>query len=260
MTLRIPRAVLYVLAAGFVVGIGLAAYLILREPAKDCLTSSEAAVSCDTEGSLTQAEYDQAQAEQAAAEKAAALEAKCRQQTGGLMRSLQELDSRLSVGLVYQEYSTQVGDARVAYDRVSIGALDPECLTEVAIHLESAMNAYVKADNIWNNCITDLYCDNDSIKPDLQAKWSEATSLIGKAESGLSSLSKPAEVSLAATDEDSDTSTTTTTDESSDETSGSEKGFVPSTDDCVSPSTGETVDCDYPGAVDREVYEEHADG
>lgn len=260
MTLRIPRAVLYVLAAGVLIGVGLAAFFILREPSKDCLTASGSAVSCDSADSLTQAEYDQLQEEQAAAEKAAAKAAKCRQQTAALMKALEELDSRLSVGLVYQDYSTQVGDARVAYDRVPIGALGPDCLSKVAVHLEDAMNAYAKADSTWNDCITDFNCDNDSIKPELQARWSEATGLINKAKSGLSSMSRTTDGSLASTADDSESLTTTseTSDTTSDSPSG--EGFEHTSGDCVSASSGEPVDCDYPGAVDRSVFEEHDDG
>jgi hypothetical protein len=257
MTLRIPRVVLYVLAAGALIGIGVAAFLILQEPSKDCLTSSGTAVTCDTEDSLSQAEYDQLQREQAATEKAAAAAAECRQQTSGLMTKLQELDSRLSVGLVYQEYSTQVGDARVAYDRTPVRAFSPKCVTKVAVHLEDAMNAYIMADDAWNDCITDFDCDNDSIQPELQAKWSEATSLIDKAKSGLSSISTPSESSFSSSNDDSEPTTTDTSDEATE--SSSDEGFQPATDDCVSPSTGESVDCGYPGAVDRTVYEEHAD-
>lgn len=37
-------------------------------------------------------------------------------------------------------------------------------------------------------------------------------------------------------------------------------GFEPTSGDCVVASSGEAVDCDYPGAVDREVYDEHNGG
>jgi hypothetical protein len=251
MTLKIPRAVLYVLAAGVVIGIGVAAFLILREPAKDCLTSSGTAVTCDTADSLTQSEYDQQQKELAAAEKARAAEAECRQRTSGLMAQLQEIDSRLSVGLAYAEYSTQVGNARVAYDRVPIKTLDPDCITDVALHLENAMNTYARAESTWSDCINDYGCDTDSIQPELQAKWSESTSEINKAKSGLSSIGSAKSVTASRSAESSSTTTTTST-TSSDSTGG----FEPETDDCVSPSSGEELDCASPGAVDRTVYEE----
>jgi len=243
MTLRIPRAVLYVLLAGVVIGIGVAAYLILREPAKDCLTTSGEAVTCDTPDSLSQAEYDQMKQEEAAAAKAAAALAECRKQTDGLMKKLQELDSRLSVGLTYQEFSTQVGNARVAYDQVPTGRLALDCLTGVAVHLEDAMNSYAKSESLWSNCIDDFSCDTDSIEPDLQAKWADATGAITKAKSGLSDLGKPAQ------GEDLESVTTSTTATST--TSSSE-----SDSECVNASSGEPMDCDDPGAVDRDVYEE----
>ena len=234
MTLKIPRAVLYVLAAGVVLGISIAAYFILREPAKDCLTASGSAVSCNTADSMTQAEYDQAQADKAAAEKAAAALAQCRSQTDGLQKALQELDSRLSVGLVYTDYSKQVGNARVAYDRVPTGHLSPDCLADVALHLENAMNDYAKAGTTSGTTVlTDFNCNTDSIQPDLQAQWSKASSEISKAKSGLTSIGSSAGGSLAASDSATNSETTSTTDSSS---------------DCVNASSGEPMDCGDPGA------------
>jgi hypothetical protein len=239
VTLKIPRAVLYVLAAGIVLGVGIAAFSILREPAKDCLTDSGAAVSCDTADSLSQSAYDQMKQDELAVAKAEADLAECRKQTGDLQSELEELDSKLSVGMVYADYSPQVGNARVAYDRVPIGRLAPDCLSDVALHLEDAMNSYAKADSVWNHCLTDINCDNASIKPELQAKWSAATNSIATAKSGLADLGKVS----------SSTTASGTTDASTLETADSDS-------ECVNASSGEPMECGDPGAVDREVYEE----
>jgi hypothetical protein len=47
----------------------------------------------------------------------------------------------------------------------------------------------VKAYNIWNNCIEDIDCSNDSIKRRLQKHWAMATRLIERAEQNLETLS-----------------------------------------------------------------------
>ena len=94
------------------------------------------------------------------------------------VEALEELDSRLTIGLNFTDYSERVGDARVAYDRIDVADLDEACLDQVAVPAEDALNAYVNAYTIWNDCISDADCDNDSITPELQAKWAEATELI----------------------------------------------------------------------------------
>lgn len=231
MTVRIPRAVLYILAAGLIIGVGVAGYVIVSEPRKECLSSSGGAISCDEPDSMSVAEYEQFLRDQAEAAEASAALAQCRRQTGGLMSALQELDSRLSVGLVYADYSKEVGNVRVAYDRVPTAKLEDDCLFDVGVNLENAMNSYVKADNIWNHCLTDFGCDNASIKPDLQAKWADATSSIGEAKSGLNSIGEPAN--------QADPSSTIGAD-------------AP----CVNATSGEELDCGEPGAVDQAVYEE----
>lgn len=57
----------------------------------------------------------------------------CRDQLGRFADRLQELDSRLSVGLVFAAYSEQVGDARVEYDKLPIGEFQAPCLRNAGI-------------------------------------------------------------------------------------------------------------------------------
>lgn len=102
-----------------------------------------------------------------------------------LVDALQELDSRLTVGLSFQDYSDRVGDVQVAYDQLDVDDLGLDCLEDVGVQAEKALIAYVDAYNIWNDCISDVDCINDSITPDLQAKWAEATEFIEEARDGL---------------------------------------------------------------------------
>lgn len=101
----------------------------------------------------------------------------CVANVGDFVDALFELDSRLDVGLTFSAYSERVGDAKVAYDRIDINALDGDCLA-LAVEAESAYNAYVVAYNTWNDCISDIDCDTDSITPDLQKEWAEASTLL----------------------------------------------------------------------------------
>ena len=40
---------------------------------------------------------------------------------------------------------------------------------------------YARAAHIWNECIADYACENESIQPDLQARWEKAGALIDQA-------------------------------------------------------------------------------
>jgi hypothetical protein len=113
----------------------------------------------------------------------------CAGQVGPLVTQLSELDSRLNVGLNFERYSNFVSDAQVAYDKIPIGELSPDYVNRVGVPAERAFNAYVKAYNIWNNCIGNINCDNDSITPRLQARWAKATASVVRADRGLESLS-----------------------------------------------------------------------
>jgi len=109
----------------------------------------------------------------------------CPDEVVEFVETLEDLDSRLNVGLNFQAYSERVGDSRVAYDRIDIQDLGSGCIDHVGSPAEDAMNAYIRAYNTWNDCIGDIDCDNDSITPDLQAEWAEATELVEDARAGL---------------------------------------------------------------------------
>lgn len=96
-----------------------------------------------------------------------------------------ELDSRLNVGMNFQAYSEKVADARVAYDRLKFSEMDADCIIGAAQPSEKAMNAYIRAYTTWNDCIGETDCDNDSIKPELQAEWSTATALLAEVKARL---------------------------------------------------------------------------
>ena len=130
------------------------------------------------------------QAKAAAGAHAAHLAAyrKCKTQVGPFLSALEDLNSRLDVGLSFSDYGTRVGDVRVAHDAAPFDELGAACLSVVAVPAEAAMNAYVKAYNKWNNCFNDDYCTTDSISPELQAPWGTATGKIERAQAGLEQI------------------------------------------------------------------------
>jgi hypothetical protein len=138
MTLRVPKALLVVLGVLVLAGAGVAVYLTLIKSDEVCYSDSGDEVDCGEDGALSEAEYEEQQAEEARAREAEAAAQRradrCEAELGGMSTELEELDSRLGVGLTYDEYNTHVGDIRVEYDQIPFRAVDPECLTEVGLH------------------------------------------------------------------------------------------------------------------------------
>ena len=195
MTVKIPKAALIVLAVALVVGGGVAAYLTLIKSSETCFDESGSELSCENADAMTEAEYAEFQDEEEQArqakQKAQRAADKCEDQLGDTFAAVQELDSRLNVGLPYDAYSEAVGNIRVEYDQVPFNDLSLDCVSEVGLPIESAMNSYVKAGNAWNNCITDFDCEMDAVDPELQAAWLEASDKLDEADSGLRDLAKP---------------------------------------------------------------------
>ena len=135
---------------------------------------------------------EKAEQEAAALAEAQAEQATCQSQVGALIAKERELESLLNgVGLAFDEYSDKVGEVSVAYGTIPIDDLSAQCLTRVGIHSEKAMNNWVEAGDTWNDCVTDLYCENDSIDPELQADWLIASDELRKASEGMEELGQP---------------------------------------------------------------------
>lgn len=116
----------------------------------------------------------------------------CEEEFDPFLSELQELDSRLGVGLDYDEYGDKVGDIQVAYDDLDIKSMDQRCINEVGIPAEDAFNAYLDAHQTWEECIDRLSCDMDKeALPKMQKKWAEATDLLTKADRNLESMTNP---------------------------------------------------------------------
>lgn len=119
----------------------------------------------------------------------------CADTTAPLEKKLSDLNSRVSVGLQFQDYTTRVGTARVAYDGVvkqmKSNGISQRCLTAVGEPLESSLNAFVTAGNTWNKCVTDYNCSLDKGSASLtsmQKSWVKATRMLNKADKGLNTM------------------------------------------------------------------------
>lgn len=153
-------------------------------------------VPCNRNIAVSEAEYAELKAEEEAERaeaeaRAERLASECDRQLGEFLELIGDLDSRLSVGLAYQDYSTRVGDVLSEYDRIEFKALGLECGTTVGIPAENAMRHYVNAHDTWGDCVADFDCDTDSIDPELQRHWATAANLLERADSSLDRLEQP---------------------------------------------------------------------
>ena len=109
----------------------------------------------------------------------------CVRQIGPFVSALENLNSRLAVGLSFSDYSTRVGDVRVAYDRINAAKLDQLCVTLVGSPSEDAFNAYVSAYNTWNDCVGKSGCTEKTVDAKLQVLWTKASGLIEQVKAAL---------------------------------------------------------------------------
>lgn len=150
-----------------------------------------------TQAEIEAQEEKEREAEEAAEEAEAlaaaqAEQAACQSQLGGLLTAERELDSLLNgVGLNYDEYGDQVGEISVAYGTIPFKQLSLPCLTEVGTHAEKAMNSWVEAGELWNDCFSDIYCDDGSIEGERQVHWFSASESLRKASAGMVDLGTP---------------------------------------------------------------------
>lgn len=137
--------------------------------------------------------------EQAAAERKvrqSALYKECQAVTSDLSKKLGEINSLLSVGLSFERYSDKVGAAKVSYDAVlkdleERGGVSGRCLNKVALPLESSMNGYLSAYQVWQGCIDDPGCSFDegsSALTRVQGKWEKAGIKVTRADTALSNM------------------------------------------------------------------------
>lgn len=140
---------------------------------------------------------DELEAEVAARRAAKTAEHKaCAAAVKPLRDALGQVDSRLGVGLTYADYGERLGDAQVHYDALlakldnDIDTVGTGCL-DAAIPLEKALNAYIKVNNSWGDCIDSYPCDFSEGEPNrkAQAGWAKAKKAIANSDRKLAGMS-----------------------------------------------------------------------
>jgi hypothetical protein len=114
----------------------------------------------------------------------------CQGLLGEFLDGLSQLDQLVSAsGLQFEAYSRQVGDIRATYEQIETSNVETPCLTAVQLPAERALNRYVEAYNIWNNCVGNgETCNRSEVTPKLEAKWAEANLQLDAAQTGLAAL------------------------------------------------------------------------
>lgn len=98
----------------------------------------------------------------------AAVAATCKSQTAEAVSKLDDLQSRLDVGVNQEEYSRLVGNVKSATDRLSRHDLSPEC-TRISRGLSQVAMMHARTAGEWNDCIISTYCT-----PDPSPQWLRA--------------------------------------------------------------------------------------
>ena len=114
---------------------------------------------------------------------------RCRGSLAGFLDSLESLNNSLAVGLSYDDYLSAVNHVRGTYAPIKADQLPLLCLTQVASPAEQALNTYIRAANIWGDCLATPSCNSESIEPQLQRRWAAASEQISKAQDNLQALS-----------------------------------------------------------------------
>jgi len=102
----------------------------------------------------------------------------CVAQLQPFIDALNQVNSRLEVGLNYSDYGDRLGDAQVAYDKIQVDGLadiSPKCL-DAAAKLEHSYNEFLKVKNVWSACIDDYACDfsKGTANDQAQQGWQKA--------------------------------------------------------------------------------------
>jgi len=103
---------------------------------------------------------------------------------GQFLHALETLQSRLAVGLSYEQYFAEVKRARDAYAVVPVAKLELPCLLAAGTPAEKALDQYIEAANAWRECRADISCGTYTIEPRLQHKWRVASHYLALVNTG----------------------------------------------------------------------------
>jgi hypothetical protein len=112
----------------------------------------------------------------------------CGRLLGGFLDSIESLTNIVAVGLDYDSYLGAVNHVRSTYADLPADRLPLVCLVRVGTPAENALNAYIDAANTWGDCLATTSCDLESVEPDLQREWQQASNFLSSAQRGLRGL------------------------------------------------------------------------
>lgn len=110
---------------------------------------------------------------------------RCRAQLRPFLGSMDALREDLAVGLSYEDYLDELGEAREAYGRIRADRLPVGCLLVAAGAGERALNRYIDAANVWGDCLATAACETEAVEPKLQRRWALASDFLTSAQLGL---------------------------------------------------------------------------
>lgn len=158
---------------------------------------STAVVLVVTAGPSAQDKRDAAHARAVAREKKAAVEAAendarlqtaCTSELSDFKSELENVNSKLTVGMTQSDFNKALGDVQVKYDRLDSDAIngDVYCSGNVGEPLQDAFNDFVKSNSAWAKCINAYNCEvKGDVLKGLQKQWSSAGAKIEKANAAL---------------------------------------------------------------------------
>lgn len=112
----------------------------------------------------------------------------CVAELGPLGDSLNEIDARLDVGLRKPNSVPSSVTPRLLTRGSTFRRLARGCLS-AGVVLEKALNAYITANNRWNDCITDLECHLErDVDGFLQKQWLKAAGNLDEASATIDRL------------------------------------------------------------------------
>jgi hypothetical protein len=110
----------------------------------------------------------------------------CKETLGPSMDALEDLRSRLDAGMTYDDYASELSDINVEFNRAGASLRRGEC-HGVWVALEGALNNYIEANSLWNDCLQDL-CSDAAFNKSLQPAWGRASRALSNAQIELTTL------------------------------------------------------------------------
>ena len=111
----------------------------------------------------------------------------CMAQIGPFLDAMQQIDSRLNIGINEADFVSRVGTAQVNHDTIDTHAISGKCL-DAGVKLEKGLNAYAKAATKWSHCVSQSSCTFRKINGFEQLQWATAGLDITKAKTEISTL------------------------------------------------------------------------